>query len=117
MTLSSELFIDDNTANLKYLDIGNCDFGHIGWTYCMTRLIENRYIEQLNIENVRVNTLSHEMCSILSKVLSHNKCIKHLNISFQGDGIGDDGIKWIANALKGNHSLQSLDLACNHDEK
>lgn len=113
MVKLSELFINKNTNNLTCLDIGNCDFGHIGWTHIMTRLIENKYIQDLNIENCRVNTLSHEMCSILSKVLCHNKSIKKLNISFQSDGISDDGMKWISNALKGNHILDTLDLSCN----
>eukprot|EP01084_Bolivina_argentea_P189051 325242_1 len=113
MILLSELFTNTKIKQLCSLDIGNCDFGHMGWTYIMNRLIENKFIQELNIQNCRVTTLSHEMCSVLSKVLYHNRTIKTLNISFQGDGIGDDGMRWISNSLKGNHILESLDLSCN----
>eukprot|EP01083_Nonionella_stella_P022645 62629_1 len=113
IVLLSELLTNTNYKNLRSLDIGNCDFGHVGWTYIMTRLAENQTLQALNIQNCRITTLSHEMCSILSKVLRCNQSLTTLNISCQAQGIGDDGMKWIAEALKGNHVLETLDLSCN----
>ena len=96
------------------LQAGNCDVSdEEGWIESMTQMIENKSIKELNIQNVRVDTMSNEMGSILSKVLAQNRAIAQLNISFVENGIGNDGVKWISKGLQGNHTLKTLDLACN----
>lgn len=101
-------------SSLTTLDIGHCNFGHLGWTHLMGRMADNTSIQTLNVENCRIDKgLSHEMHTILSRMLQQNRTLKSLNMAFQGDGIGDEGMKWISEALRGNHVLETLDLSCN----
>lgn len=101
------------TKKLHTLDIGNCDFTHKGWMHIMINLQKNQTLKTLNIENCRIITLSHEMSVVFAKLLEYNKTLENLNLSRQGDGVGDDGMEWISKYLVNNHSLKYLDLSCN----
>ena len=105
--------LKDNSKLIE-LDIGNCDFGHKGFTYIMKNIEGNSTLKKLNIENILVKSLTNEIFMNISDMLLRNNCLESLNISKFGEGgITNYALKYICNSLNNNYSLKELNIGCN----